>query len=645
MSMATHVDDVLEEIEEVARGAFDLNWQRVLRFGNLLGLALVFIALSGMPVSLDKREVIDGIISLGYLAMLVFPPILGWTVGKEVVLEGMTATKRGARDVVAGFMVGALGGVWVSILVLLVDNYNLRDPLVNWSPELLSLLSFSESVGFGVVAWILLCGVFGAAGAALHLLTPKLRRAVISMILTVVGVSIFQSLIDDLVGGIGESIADPGRLSEFFGEADTPRPRVDSVFDGVIDFIYAQRGGLTIAGAIVLALIAGGLSLSGRGRIAKAKASYNAKTGPERTKQTAIMIAVATVLLIVLPFFTGRITQELLANVGIFLLLALGLNIVVGLAGILDLGYVAFFAVGSYSIAVLTVENPPESWPDWLPTLDGQFGWLLALLITVVLAGLVGLFIGAPVIRMRGDYLAIVTLGFGEIIRILFLSDALGGYFNAAQGITQIPGADFGPLGVAHGTNPRSIFYLVLAFAAISIYVSWRLERSRLGRAWMAVREDESVAEAMGINTVNVKLMAFVVGAVLASFSGAIVSAKVGSVFPTSFLILVSIIILVVVIVGGMGNILGVLAGSFVLIGVLGGPRQPGLLAEFSEYKLLIYGALLIWMMLQRPEGLIPNVRRSRELHQDEFLQDAWLKGEVDTEEDDETSATEVAPA
>ncbi len=643
--ITTQVDDTIDTIEEVTRGAFDLNWNRVLRFGNLLGLALVFIALSGMPVGLDEREIVDGVISLGYLALLTFPPILGWTVGKEIVLEGMSATKRGARDVVAGAFVGALGGLWMSILVLLVDNFNLRDPLVNWSPALLTLMTFSRSTGFGLVSWIILPGVLGAAGASLHLLTPRLRRAVMAMVLTVISVSIFQSLIDDLVGGIGESIADPGRLSEFFGEGDTPRPRVDSVFDGLIDFIYAQRGGLTVAGAIALALVAGALSLAGRGRIAKAKASYNAKTGPERTRQTAIMIAVSTVLLIVLPFFTGRITQDLLANVGIFLLLALGLNIVVGLAGILDLGYVAFFAVGSYSIAILTVTDPPKSWPDWLPTLDGQFGWLLALLITVVIAGVVGLFIGAPVIRMRGDYLAIVTLGFGEIIRILLLSDWLGGYFNAAQGITNIPGADFGPLGEAKGINPRSIFYLVLVFAAISIYVSWRLEHSRLGRAWMAVREDESVAEAMGINTVNVKLMAFVVGAVLASFAGAVVSAKVGSVFPTSFLILVSIIILVVVIVGGMGNILGVLAGSFVLIGVLGGPRQPGLLAEFSEYKLLIYGALLVWMMLQRPEGLIPNVRRSRELHQDEFLQDAWLKGEVDPDDDHEGPATEVAPA
>ena len=188
------------------------------------------------------------------------------------------------------------------------------------------------------------------------------------------------------------------------------------------------------------------------------------------------------------------------------------------------------------------------------------------------------------------------------------------------------------------GTDPRSVFLLVLFFCAVAIYVSWRLEKSRLGRAWMAIREDEDVAEAMGINTTNTKLMAFVVGAVLASFSGAIFAAKVGSIFPTSFIMLVSIIILVVVIVGGMGNISGVIVGTVVLIGVLGGPKQPGLLQEFSQFKLLIYGALLVWMMLKRPEGLIPNIRRTRELHQDEFLQDAWLKGQIDSEEDNADS-------
>ncbi|MEE2806645.1 MAG: branched-chain amino acid ABC transporter permease, partial [Actinomycetota bacterium] len=308
---------------------------------------------------------------------------------------------------------------------------------------------------------------------------------------------------------------------------------------------------------------------------------------------------------------------------------ALGLNIVVGLAGILDLGYVAFFAVGGYTTAVLTSPNSPGFSPE-LP-------WPVALIVVVVLTGLVGLFIGAPVIRMRGDYLAIVTLGFGEIIRLLFLSDWLSGWFGGAQGITNIPGVDVG-VGTVKGTDPRSVFLLVLVFCGIAIYVSWRLEHSRLGRAWMAIREDEDVAEAMGVNTTSTKLMAFVVGAVLASFSGAIFSAKVGSIFPTSFIMLVSIIILVVVIVGGMGNIAGVIVGAVVLIGVLGGPKQPGLLQELGQFKLLIYGALLVWMMLKRPEGLVPNVRRSRELHQEEFLQDAWLKGEIDEDDEEDPS-------
>ena len=345
----------------------------------------------------------------------------------------------------------------------------------------------------------------------------------------------------------------------------------------------------------------------------------------DQSRVKFISIIAGSLSLAILPFFLGKITNELLANVGLFVLLALGLNIVVGLAGILDLGYVAFFAVGGYTTAVLTSPDSPGFSPE-LP-------WPIALIVVVVLTGIVGLFIGAPVIRMRGDYLAIVTLGFGEIIRLLFLSDWLSDWFGGAQGITNIPGVEVG-FTTIKGTDPRSVFLLVLFFCAVAIYVSWRLEKSRLGRAWMAIREDEDVAEAMGINTTNTKLMAFVVGAVLASFSGAIFAAKVGSIFPTSFIMLVSIIILVVVIVGGMGNISGVIVGTVVLIGVLGGPKQPGLLQEFSQFKLLIYGALLVWMMLKRPEGLIPNIRRTRELHQEEFLQDAWLKGQIDSEED-----------
>lgn len=593
------------EVALVAKSAVDLDWAKVGRLGGLTALGLVFIALAGMPVGLDGRTMIDPILSMGYLSLLWLPLIMGWLSSKEIVLEGMAANKRGARDVVTGAAVGAIGGLGLSALVLLINQFDLRDPLVNWSPQLLSFLNFDGGVGTGVWIWIPICAALGAIGAGLVVLPDNIRKAVITTLITVLLFAVFETFITD-------------------------------VFDFLEDLMYDNDGGLTIIAAAILAIVAAALSLSGGGaKIGEMKDTYQTSTGEAHTRQTAILIGLSIAALIIIPIFSGKVTQELMANIGIFLLLALGLNIVVGLAGILDLGYVAFFAVGGYTTAVLTSPNRGADWPTWFPTMP----WWGALLVTIVIAAMVGLFIGAPVIRMRGDYLAIVTLGFGEIIRILFLSDWLNGYFNGAQGITNVPPASFGPIEVK-GTDPRSVFYLVMIFAALSIYISWRLERSRLGRAWMAIREDESVAEAMGINTVNMKLMAFVVGAVIASFSGAIFAAKVGSIFPTSFLILVSIIILVVVIVGGMGNILGVIVGAVVLIGVLGGPKQPGLLAEFSEYKLLIYGALLIWMMLQKPEGLVPNARRSRELHQEEFLQDAWLKGEVDTDEDEEPNGT-----
>ncbi len=601
----TEAADAIGDIANTVGDSFnDIDRQKVLKNGGLLALGLVFICLVGMPVGMDGRLLIDPVLSLGYLSLLWLPVVMGWLTGKRIQLEGVATKPHGPSDIAAGAVVGFLGGLGLTILRFFISWFDIRDPLVNWSPQTLEVLDFQR--GWGGWAWLVICTVLGAFGGLLVVVNQRTRRVILSAIATVVLASIFETFIVD-------------------------------VFDPLDGLLYSKTGGLTPVSAIGLAIAAVGLSLAGAGdKVRERRMSYAEATGADRSRQTTILIAISVVALLIIPMVTGKITQELLANVGIFLLLALGLNIVVGLAGILDLGYVAFFAVGGYTTAVLTSPNRGDDWPSWVPTLDFVGGWLIALLITVVFAAIAGLFIGAPVIRMRGDYLAIVTLGFGEIIRLLFLSDWLNGYFNGAQGITNIPPADFGPV-QAKGTDPRSVFYLVLIFAAISIYTSWRLEKSRLGRAWMAVREDESVAEAMGINTVNVKLMAFVVGAVLASFSGAIFAAKVGSIFPTSFLILVSIIILVVVIVGGMGNIVGVIVGAFVLIGVLGGPKQPGLLQEFSEYKLLIYGALLIWMMLQRPEGLVPNARRSRELHQDEFLQDAWLKGEV--EKDDEEPA------
>src|SRR5690606_27854922 len=275
-------------------------------------------------------------------------------------------------------------------------------------------------------------------------------------------------------------------------------------------------------------------------------------------------------------------------------------------------------AVGAYTTAVLT---SPLS-----PFFNPELSWWMAFPVVLIAAAIAGLLVGTPVLRMRGDYLAIVTLGFGEIVRLVLLSDWLSPYFGGAQGIRRIPGIPLpGEGNFINATTPDLFIYAILFFVAVSAYISWRLQDSRVGRAWAAMREDEDVAEAVGVDTVRAKLLAFVTGAVLASFAGALFSAKVGSVFTNSFEIIVSIIILVIVIVGGMGNIAGVAVGALLLIGVLGGPNQPGLLQEFGEFKLLIYGALLVFMMLNKPEGLIPSARRAQELHQEEFLQDAWL--------------------
>jgi len=578
-------------------------WRKQIRFALIGALSSAFIALAGMPVGLDGRSIIQPVLSMGFLSLLWVPFALATIAGSEVVLEGMTARTRDSKDLLAGGIVGLGSAGGLVLLMVLIQNFNLRDPLVNWSPQLLNLLSFNRSLGVGALLWVLLGLILGVFGGAMHVLPKKLCSRIRTVVLSVFAVSVLETFLTDLLEGFRLEV--------------------------LTDFVYYKRGGLEVGGALLVAALALLIPLLVGTRIRDVKKQVVDLPAEERKRVNLILLAVSAALLLVLPFFLGKIANELLANVGLFVLLALGLNVVVGLAGILDLGYVAFFAVGGYTTAVLTSPNSPGFSPE-LP-------WPIALIVVVVLTGIVGLFIGAPVIRMRGDYLAIVTLGFGEIIRLLFLSDWLSGWFGGAQGITNIPGVDVG-IGTVKGTDPRSVFLLVLVFCAIAIYVSWRLENSRLGRAWMAIREDEDVAEAMGVNTTNTKLMAFVVGAVLASFSGAIFSAKVGSIFPTSFLMLVSIIILVVVIVGGMGNIAGVIVGALVLIGVLGGPKQPGLLQEFSQFKLLIYGALLVWMMLKRPEGLVPNVRRTRELHQDEFLQDAWLKGEIDTGDQEELS-------
>jgi branched-chain amino acid transport system permease protein len=309
-----------------------------------------------------------------------------------------------------------------------------------------------------------------------------------------------------------------------------------------------------------------------------------------------ILIMVALVILLLAPMVLNRYWNYTLGTVGIYVMLGLGLNIVVGLAGLLDLGYVAFFAIGAYTVAILTAPLPHGL----------MLSFWLALPIGVLVAGLSGVLLGIPVLRMRGDYLAIVTLGFGEIIRILSKSDVLTSFAGGPQGIRNIGGP------VLFGATLNSAMhymYLVLLGIGLVAFVTHRLQNSRTGRAWMAMREDEDVASAMGVYTLKYKLLAFAIGAAFAGLGGGIYASRNQFVGPEDFTLMVSINVLCLVIIGGMGSIPGVVVGALVLKGL------PEILRELDDYRMLAFGALLILMMIVRPEGLWPSKRRRMELH------------------------------
>ncbi len=330
-------------------------------------------------------------------------------------------------------------------------------------------------------------------------------------------------------------------------------------------------------------------------------------------------------LVLVLPFATdwafGRTWVRILAFALLYIMLALGLNIVVGFAGLLDLGYVAFFAVGAYLYALLASPHFGIHLPFWvlLP---------LGAAITCVF----GVLLGAPTLKLRGDYLAIVTLGFGEIIRIFLNNlDAPINITNGPQGVNLIDPIKIGGVSLAQTHTALGLsfpavynyYYLFLVLALAVIFVSIRLENSRIGRAWVAIREDEVAAEAMGINTRNVKLLAFAMGASFGGVSGGLFAGFQGFVSPESFTLIESIMILCMVVLGGMGHIPGVVLGAVLLV-VLPealrylGPLQQALfgrvLADPADLRLLAFGLALILVMLLRPSGLWPSTTRRREL-------------------------------
>ena len=324
------------------------------------------------------------------------------------------------------------------------------------------------------------------------------------------------------------------------------------------------------------------------------------------------------VLLLAFPYLDRNNSHvDFLANAGAFVLLALGLNIVVGFAGLLDLGYAAFFAIGSYSYAILASQQYGLHVPFWV-----------MLFVASAIAAVFGILLGAPTLRLRGDYLAIVTLGFGEIVPQTFLN--LSQYTNGPNGISSLDQPSI--FGHAFGFSATPYYYVLLGLIALGIFVATNLQRSRLGRAWMAIREDELAARHMGINTTAAKLSAFALGASFSGLAGVAYAAKLDLVSPDQFQFNVSVLVLSMLVLGGMGNIAGAVLGAFVLsfINSFLLPQSTNLAhqlglanVDFTNYRFMLYGVILVAMMLFRPEGLLPSRQRKAELR--EALEDPSL--------------------
>ena len=314
-----------------------------------------------------------------------------------------------------------------------------------------------------------------------------------------------------------------------------------------------------------------------------------------RPNARQILLAAGLVLLLLLPLGAGQYWNYIIGTIGIYVILGLGLNMIVGMAGLLNLGYGAFFAIGAYTVAMLTAPEPHHI----------VMNYWLAVPIAIIAAGIAGVLLGIPVLRMRGDYLAIVTLGFAEIIRILSRSDALTGLTGGPRGIRSVGGPELFGIDL---NNEIFFTYFILVGIVVAAFITHRLQNSRVGRAWMAMREDEDVAEAMGVNVLIYKLLALAIGVGFAGFGGAIFASRNRFTGPEDFTLLVSINVLCLVIIGGMGSIPGVLMGALVLKGL------PEILRQLDNYRMLAFGALLVVMMIVRPEGLWPSARQKNEL-------------------------------
>lgn len=540
----------------------------LLRAGVLGGAVAVYLCLVGIVPVFADRPLVVGVVELGQAALLIAFGVVGYAAARDLVATGRL------RAIVAGAAAGAIGGAYLTALVLAGSVIDLRAVFLNASPELYDLLSAG----------------MGTDGAWFPILVGAITGGLAGVL---IGMPI--ALRSPLLWGLGSLVF----FGLFAGLLRTPM--LVTPLAGLARFLFAADG-LTVPGASIVAI--GSVAVAGAVRMTRPRQRVDALPNAQRRLVVGPLAILLVVGVLAFPLMLGPFFAQVIAFVALFILLGLGLNITLGLAGLLDLGFVAFYAVGAYTVALLT------STAEY--GIAGMSFWQ-AVPFAVIVAMLFGAFLGLPILGIRGDYLAIATLGFGEIIRILAGSDLLIDFLGGPRGILNVPK----PIEVppTHWlAGPVQIYYIALAFAAVVAFVAWRLRGSRLGRSWMAIREDEDVAQAIGVNLVQTKLLAYMLGGGFAGLAGAISVALIGSVFPTSIQLQLSINVVAIVIVGGMGSIPGVVVGALVLIGL------PELFREFSDYRLLFYGIALMGVMVYRPEGLLPSKIARRELHTAEEL-------------------------
>lgn len=559
-----------------------LNWRTITQNGLLGGIVAFYLSAIGLAETFSERYLIGTFLSTGQLFVTV-----GAIMAGILTARALKEQENDRDSYVSSLLSGAISSLPLILLIFLIQIlvipqidqevvFRWRDMFVNFSPVLVDLLTFGQGLVVGIPLLILASMILAGIGAALVLLPRRWRVALLNLFIWTLGIGLFSENVTQILNANFFSMLGGKMINRFLFQAKALNPLAAILISAVAFAVAYFR-----------------VHKIGQDRWAKMPTNQQ-----KRGRTVGILIGI--LLLLFLPWIVGQFLSQALFNVGLFVMMGLGLNIVVGYAGLLDLGYVAFFAIGAYTMGIFTSTGE-------LGISDLNF-W--ATLPIAVLIGLfMGVILGFPVLRLRGDYLAIVTLGFGEIIRILATSDWLAPWEGGPQGVLKIPNPSF------FGNileKPEEMYYLVIAGSLLISFITIRLKDSRLGRQWMAMREDEDVAEAMGINLVQTKLLAFSVGAGFSALAGAVFAGRLGNVFPQSLGLIISINALALIIVGGLGSIPGVIVGSLILVGL------PELLREFTEYRFLMYGILLIIMMLFRPEGFLPDVTHKRELRGDE---------------------------